>query len=77
MILPSNAVPFGSTIENQSHFAYYAAPMKKLPKAVRRWLQEIGAKGGKAKTPAKLEAVRANGKLGGRPKGSKTKKAKS
>ena len=49
----------------------------KVPKAVRDWYKKLGAKGGKAKTPAKLEAVRANGKLGGRPKGSKTKKAKS
>jgi hypothetical protein len=51
--------------------------MKKLPKAVTQWLQEIGAKGGSRTSPAKAKAVRANGKLGGRPKGSKTKKAKS
>ena len=47
--------------------------MKKLPKAVTQWLQEIGAKGGSRTSPAKTAAVRENGKLGGRPKGSKTK----
>jgi hypothetical protein len=47
--------------------------MSKLPKAVTKWLQEIGAKGGKVTSPAKAKAVRENGKLGGRPKGSKTK----
>lgn len=51
--------------------------MSELPKIVSEYLAKIGSKGGKAKTPAKAEAVRANGKLGGRPKGSKTKKAKS
>jgi len=45
--------------------------MKKLPKAVTKWLQEIGAKGGSRTSPAKTKAVRANGKLGGRPRGSK------
>ena len=29
--------------------------------------------GGRAKSPAKANAARANGKLGGRPKGSKNK----
>ena len=44
-----------------------------LPKTVTEWLSKIGTKGGKATSPAKAKAVRANGKLGGRPKGSKTK----
>ena len=40
---------------------------------VKQYLANIGAKGGKAKSRAKLAAARANGKLGGRPK--KTKRA--
>lgn len=38
-----------------------------------QYLAEIGAKGGKAKSKAKVKAAKANGKKGGRPK---TKKAK-
>jgi len=49
----------------------------KVPKVVREWYKKLGAKGGKVRSAAKTEAVRANGKLGGRPKGSKNKKAKS
>ena len=45
----------------------------KVPKAVRDWYRKVGAKGGKVKSAAKTAAVRANGKLGGRPKGSKNK----
>ncbi len=45
----------------------------KVPKTVREWYRKVGAKGGKAKSAAKTAAVRANGKLGGRPKGSKNK----
>jgi hypothetical protein len=33
--------------------------------------REWGAQGGKAKSKAKTEAARTNGKLGGRPKGKK------
>ena len=51
--------------------------MTKLPKTVTEWLSKIGTKGGKVTSPEKAKAVRANGKLGGRPKRSKTKKAKS
>ena len=51
--------------------------MTKLPKNVSAWLSKIGTKGGKVTSPAKAAAVRENGKLGGRPKGSKNKKAKS
>jgi hypothetical protein len=35
----------------------------------RRWMaQELGARGGRARTSAKIEAARANGRKGGRPK---------
>ena len=51
--------------------------MSELTEEVKAYLQSIGRKGGSAKTPAKAAAVRANGKLGGRPKGSENKKAKS
>jgi hypothetical protein len=40
----------------------------KMPKAVREYLAAIGRKGGKAKSAAKRQAVRANGRLGGRPR---------
>jgi hypothetical protein len=45
----------------------------KVPKAVRDWYKKLGAKGGSRTSPAKAKAVRANGKLGGRPRGSKNK----
>lgn len=35
---------------------------------VKAYLAAIGRRGGKVKSAAKAEAVRANGKLGGRPK---------
>jgi hypothetical protein len=39
------------------------------PKSFSRdFFVESGRKGGKAKTPKKAAAVKANGKLGGRPK---------
>lgn len=45
---------------------------------VKAYLAKIGARGGavggKAKTEAKAKAVRANGRLGGRPKGAKDAK---
>jgi hypothetical protein len=44
-----------------------------VPKEVRKFFAKVGAKGGKAKSAAKTAAVRKNGKLGGRPKGSKNK----
>ena len=40
----------------------------RTPKAVREYLAVIGRKGGKAKSATKRQAVRANGKLGGRPR---------
>ena len=40
-----------------------------------QYLAEIGAKGGKAKSKAKVKAAKANGKKGGRPK--KTKQAET
>jgi hypothetical protein len=36
--------------------------------AVKKYLAEIGKKGGSAKSKAKAEAARANGKKGGRPR---------
>ena len=50
----------------------YSRPMR-VPKEVRKFFAKVGAKGGKVTSPAKTAAVRANGKLGGRPKGSKNK----
>jgi len=48
----------------------------KLPKSVHKWLSKIGKLGGKVggkvSSPAKTKAVRANGKLGGRPRKRKT-----
>jgi hypothetical protein len=41
------------------------------------FFQKTGKQGGKATSKEKTAAARANGKLGGRPKGSKNKKAKS
>jgi hypothetical protein len=34
----------------------------------RRWMAEVGSKGGSAKSAAKRRASRANGKKGGRPR---------
>jgi len=34
----------------------------------RRWMSEIGKRGGAARTPAKSAAARANGRQGGRPR---------
>jgi len=34
----------------------------------RRWMAQLGRKGGSAKTPAKRQAARINGAKGGRPK---------
>lgn len=34
----------------------------------KQWMAEIGAAGGRAASPAKAAAARANGALGGRPK---------
>jgi len=39
-----------------------------LKPSVRRYLAKIGRKGGQVKSPAKAEAVRRNGLLGGRPR---------
>jgi hypothetical protein len=39
-----------------------------------QYLSMIGKRGGSAKTEAKADASRQNGKLGGRPAGSKTKR---
>lgn len=42
--------------------------MAKVPKSVHKWLSKIGTKGGSVSSPAKVAAVRENGKLGGRPR---------
>jgi len=40
----------------------------------RRWMAaQLGARGGRAKTTAKIKAARANGALGGRPRKAKVK----
>jgi hypothetical protein len=39
------------------------------PPAVRAYLAEIGRRGGKSKSPAKVEASKVNAKKGGWPKG--------
>ena len=41
----------------------------KTPPAVRAYLAEIGAKGGKSRSAAKLKAIAKNAKKGGWPKG--------
>ena len=42
---------------------------------VSKYLSQLGKKGGTAKSDAKAEAARLNGKKGGRPKGKKGKQA--
>jgi hypothetical protein len=42
----------------------------------RRWMQELGRRGGAMKTPAKSAAARKNGKKGGRPKKSAARAAR-
>jgi hypothetical protein len=39
------------------------------PPGVRKWLAEIGKRGGESKSPAKLAAIAKNAKKGGWPKG--------
>ena len=50
--------------------------MSRVPRTVSEYLSKIGARGGriggKATSEAKAKAVRANGKLGGRPPGKKS-----
>jgi general stress protein YciG len=47
----------------------------KLPAAAKKWLAEIGRKGGKSRSAAKLAAIKENAKKGGWPKGRPRKKA--
>jgi len=61
-------------LQNLSELGHHSAFMKKIPKAVTKWLKEIGAKGGRVTSPAKAAAVRENGKLGGRPRKQKAKR---
>lgn len=49
----------------------------KIPSAARAYLAEIGKRGGTAKSDAKVIAVRANGKLGGRPSEGKSARRKA
>lgn len=42
--------------------------MSELPKVIRDWYSALGKKGGAVSTPKKAEAVRKNGRLGGRPR---------
>ena len=51
-------------VENLSRLGYYGF----MKKQVSKYLAEIGKRGGSARTSAKSEAARANGRLGGRPK---------
>lgn len=44
------------------------------PKEIKKYFAKIGAKGGKAKSKKKLEAIKKNGKKGGRPKKKAAKK---
>jgi general stress protein YciG len=44
----------------------------KLSNKMRKYLAEIGRKGGKTTSPAKSEASRLNGLNGGRPRKEKT-----
>jgi len=46
--------------------------MKATPQ-IKKYFSSIGSIGGKAKTPAKLAASRANGAKGGRPKKESSK----
>jgi len=44
---------------------------KQVPDSVREYLSSLGKKGGAARTEAKADAARRNGRLGGRPKKAK------
>jgi hypothetical protein len=44
---------------------------RQVPETVREYLSSLGKKGGAAKTEAKVDAARRNGRLGGRPKKAK------
>jgi Protein of unknown function (DUF2442) len=46
----------------------YVPTLVKGVLGTKDWMAKIGASGGRATTPAKAEASRANGKLGGRPR---------
>ena len=45
----------------------------RVSREIREFLSSIGTKGGSSTSPAKVKAVRENGRRGGRPKGT-TKK---
>lgn len=43
----------------------------------KRWMSQLGRRGGTSTSPAKVEAARANGRKGGRPRKTKGKAARS
>jgi Protein of unknown function (DUF2442) len=49
----------------------YVPSLVKGALGTKKWMAHIGASGGRAATPAKANAARNNGKLGGRPKKSR------
>jgi hypothetical protein len=55
-------------LTNPRVLAYYRIVIDKFS---LEFFQKSGKRGGKSKSKAKVEAARNNGKLGGRPKGSK------
>jgi hypothetical protein len=55
-------------LDIQTSFAIIRSMTMKLHPAVRKFLSSAGQKGGSAKSDKKTEAVRKNGKLGGRPR---------
>jgi hypothetical protein len=46
----------------------------KFTRAERDLMARLGKRGGEAKSPAKTRAARANGKLGGRPPKTRTRR---
>ena len=44
-----------------------------MEEIIKKYFSDIGKKGGSVKSERKAESCRKNGKLGGRPKGSKNK----
>jgi hypothetical protein len=76
---PEPAAPRSSLIPLSIEIAFgYALGMADSRRAIREAAAIMGRKGGKigglSRSPAKLATARANGKLGGRPVGSRNKK---
>lgn len=53
----------------------YVPALVKGVLGTKQWMKQIGAAGGKSVTVAKAAAVRANGKLGGRPRKTRAAEA--